>query len=97
MSRRKKRNRRAPQTIPLIHVYDEQALFALKYQVARLAFESADAIVSRDGKPSVALKVGATVIAGVVCENERLRWSAEQICEAVLIYREDKKESEEAA
>lgn len=96
MRRRKKRNR-APPSVHLIRVHDEQALFALKHQVARIAFESADAIVSRDGKPSVALKVGATVIAGVVCENERLRWSAEQICEAVLIYREDKKESEEAA
>jgi hypothetical protein len=88
MSRRKKRNR-APRALPVFSVFDEQSLGTLTYWARRLAYDNAEAIVSRSGEPSVALRVGAFAVAGVVCANERLRRNAELICEAILIRRED--------
>lgn len=94
MAKKRKRRRVKKPPVPLFHISDEPAMIGLVHWVRRLPFfDTTDEIVSRGGKPSVAIKAAGKVIAGVVCPTEALRHGAAMICEFVIIRREDQEEA----
>ena len=78
--------------VPTISVTCEKDLFRVRPWLQGREFDTARAAANPQGKPAIALLRSGAIVAGVVCDDPWLQRGADNICEAILIQREDNAE-----
>jgi hypothetical protein len=75
--------------VPTIAVSDDRTLARVRRWTSEVVFDTSHTAANAAGKPSVALLRDGRIVAGIVCDTPWLQRAAENICEAVLMRRED--------